>query len=132
MPRAGPDAVRHTIIVAALAFTGCMRHGVPADRSIEATFPQAPPARSLPPQLRIVTCNVHGEPGHVIARALRADRALRSADVIVLQEVHRHEPAADRCSGACALGRELGFHAVYAPGHDNGHGSDGVAIVSRA
>ncbi|MBV8756992.1 MAG: endonuclease/exonuclease/phosphatase family protein, partial [Deltaproteobacteria bacterium] len=36
------------------------------------------------------------------------------------------------CSTACAVARELGFYAVYAPGHANGNGDDGVAIVSRA
>lgn len=116
----------------ALASTGCLQRALPLDHGIEATFPVRPASASLPRQLRVVTFNVHGEPGARIADALRTDRALRDADLIVMEEVHRDDRTGDWCSGACALARSLGFHAVFAPGHDNGHGSDGVAIVSRA
>ncbi len=119
-------------LAAVTAAPGCLKRGLPLDTGIEATFPARAATRALPDQLRVVTFNVHGQPGHVIAEALRSDRALRDADLIVLEEVHRDDRAGDWCSGACRLAQELGFHAVFAPGHDNGKGSDGVAIVSRA
>jgi endonuclease/exonuclease/phosphatase family metal-dependent hydrolase len=126
------------VTVSAFSATGCLQRALPLDRGIEATFPTqpaptAPTAAATPPsQLRVVTFNVHGEPGDRIADALRSDRALRDADLIMLEEVHRDDRAGDWCSGACRLARELGFYAVFAPGHDNGRGSDGVAILSRA
>jgi len=116
----------------ALAAPGCLQRAMPLDRGIEATFPARPAAQALPRELRVMTFNVHGEPGDVIAGALRSDRALRDADLIMLEEVHRDDRTGDWCSGACRLARQLGFHAVFAPGHDNGRGSDGVAILSRA
>ncbi|MCX5744685.1 MAG: endonuclease/exonuclease/phosphatase family protein, partial [Proteobacteria bacterium] len=79
--------------------------------------------------LEVVTFNVHGRTGDVVARALRDDPHLRDADVIILEEVHR--VGASGCSAACELARALGFHAVYAPGHVQDDGTDGVAIVSR-
>jgi endonuclease/exonuclease/phosphatase family metal-dependent hydrolase len=119
----------------ALATTGCLQRGLPLDSGVESTFPTraaaAAAAKASPGELRVVTFNVHGEPGDVIADALRSDRALREADIIVLEEVHRDDHDGDWCSGACRLAQQLGFHAVFAPGHDNGRGSDGVAIVSR-
>jgi endonuclease/exonuclease/phosphatase family metal-dependent hydrolase len=128
-----PSAAALALVAAALAATtGCMKRGLPLDRGIESTFPARAAAPSLPDRLRVVTFNVHGEPGDVIAGALRSDRALRDADLIVLEEVHRADRTGEWCSGACRLAQELGFHAVFAPGHDNGEGSDGVAIVSRA
>lgn len=117
-------------LVAALA--GCFQNGIPKDRSIEATFPAQPALQTMPRELRVVTFNVHGEPADVVARAIKRDRALRHADVIFLQEVHRIEtPNAPACSTACGVGKELGFHAVYAPGHAIPEGSHGVAILSR-
>ena len=121
-----------SVTVLALAAAGCMQRALPLDRGIEATFPARAASAPLPSQLRVVTFNVHGEPGDVIADALRTDRALRDADLIVLEEVHRADRSGDWCSGACQLAHQLGFHSVFAPGHDNGKGSDGVAILSRA
>ena len=130
--RPSAAALALTVAAAAAATAGCLKRGLPLDRGIESTFPARAAAPSLPDRLRVVTFNVHGEPGDVIADALRSDRSLRGADLIVLEEVHRADRAGDWCSGACRLAQELGFHAVFAPGHDNGEGSDGVAIVSRA
>jgi endonuclease/exonuclease/phosphatase family metal-dependent hydrolase len=120
------------VLTLAAAAAGCVKRGLPLDHGVEATFPARAAAPALPGQLRVVTFNVHGEPGDVIAGALRSDRALRDADLLVLEEVHRDDRSGDWCSGACRLAQQLGFHAVFAPGHDNGHGSDGVAIISRA
>lgn len=106
---------------------GCMHHAIPADRSVELT---AGPTATLPRHaLRVVELNTHGQPGHVLAEAFRSDAALRDADVIVLEEAHR---IGERCSAACVLATELGYHAAYAPGHVQDDGTDGVAVLSRA
>ena len=115
-------------LILVLAITGCLGHGIPADRAIEATFPKPAARAPLPRAFRVVTFNLHGVPGDVVAHALRTDRALRDADLIVLEEVHGE----DGCSVACVVARELGFHAVFAPEFVNENGTDGVAIVSRA
>lgn len=120
------------LAVAALALAACASNTFPNDTSIETTFPKQPLVTELPRDLRVVTFNVHMEPGHKIARALRSDPALRAADVILLQEVERDERRPTMCSGACELGKELGYHVVYAPGHGVKEGSHGVAILSRA
>jgi len=112
----------------ALVLAACM-HGTPKDLNVETTFPVVAKARELPRQLRVVTFNLHMEPGAKIERGMLADPALRDADLIVFEEVHRDGLG---CSAACAIARDLGFSAVYAPGHANGDGDDGVAIVSRA
>lgn len=114
-------------------FAGCLRRGMPVDTSIERTTATAGAAAESHSALRVVTFNVHGEPADVVARAIRDDPALRRADAIMLQEVHRVE-AKDQawCSTACGVAKELGFHAVFAPGHAIPEGSHGVAIISRA
>jgi endonuclease/exonuclease/phosphatase family metal-dependent hydrolase len=132
MSAMGPSAAVLALAALSLSAAGCLQRGLPLDRGIESTFPARAAAPALPDRLRVVTFNVHGQTGDVVARAVRADRALRDADLIVLQEVHRDDRLGDWCSGACRVARELGFHAVFAPGHDDGTGSDGVAILSRA
>ncbi len=117
--------IRHAAVAILLA--GCFNHQTPRDRTIEATASAA--STVLPASLKIATFNLHMEPGAKIIRGLRSDPALRDADVFILEEVHRIDGT---CSTACVIARELGFHAVYAPGHVNGDGTDGVAIVSRA
>lgn len=116
------------IVGIALVLAACM-HGIPKDTAVETTFPVTARAPELPRQLRVVTFNLHMEPATKILRGLLADPALRDADLVLFQEVHRDGLG---CSAACAIARELGFYAVYAPGHANGNGDDGVAIVSRA
>jgi len=106
---------------------GCFMHGTPTDKAVESTFPTAAPAAVHDP-LHVVTFNTHMITGDKIAKAILADKALRDADLITLEEVHREGPG---CSGACIVARELGMYAVYAPGHVNGKGTDGVAILSR-
>jgi endonuclease/exonuclease/phosphatase family metal-dependent hydrolase len=117
--------------VIVLLLAACSNHGIPKDKSIEATFPKQPPVTSLPRELRVMTFNIHMEPGKKIARAILEDPALRRADVIFLQEVERDDRKPEPCSAACELGRELGYHVVYAPGHAIKKGSHGVAILSR-
>lgn len=125
--------MRHPALAVLLTFVAsCMVRASPADRSVERTLPVTTSHAALPRQLRVVTFNVHREAPDVVIRGIRADRTLLDADVIILEEVHRVEPSADPCSAACALGKELRMHAYYAPGHVQGDGTDGVAILSRA
>ena len=115
-----------------LALVACSKRLPPKDPSLETTYPKTTAVASLPQQLRVVTCNVHFETASNVIRGIREDRELRDADLIIMQEVARDESVPDYCSAACALGKELGYHAIYAPGHAQGNGSHGVAIVSRA
>jgi endonuclease/exonuclease/phosphatase family metal-dependent hydrolase len=126
---AGLDDMLRTLCVGTLLVLAACMHAIPKDRSVETTFPTTAKAAELPRQLRVVTFNLHMEPGDTIERGLLADPALRDADLILFEEVHRDGTA---CSAACVVARDLGFYAVYAPGHVNGDGDDGVAIVSRA
>jgi endonuclease/exonuclease/phosphatase family metal-dependent hydrolase len=107
----------------------CMQHANPTDPSLESTFPKSPAAETLPRQLRVVELNVHMVDGATIVRGIDKDPALRGADLIMLEEVHRDDHL---CSGACELGKHLGFYSVYAPGHVHGDGTDGVALLSRS
>lgn len=127
------------LLAAAVVVTAACNRAAPTDRSIETTFPTKAPA---PPagNLRVVTFNVHRETTERVMHGLLNDPALADADVFVLQEVHRVEYAktpddrgvpAPTCSPACWLGKQLGYYAIYAPGHVQGDGTDGVAIVSR-
>jgi endonuclease/exonuclease/phosphatase family metal-dependent hydrolase len=124
-------ARRHAAVLF-LVLAACSKNGIPTDKSIESTFPRQSQVDGLARQLRVATFNVHMEPGEKIARALQSDPALRAADVIFLQEVERDERVRGACTGACAIGKALGFHVVYAPGHSVENGSHGVAILSRA
>jgi endonuclease/exonuclease/phosphatase family metal-dependent hydrolase len=69
------------------------------------------------------------EPGAKIAAAIAKDPSLRDADVITMEEVHRSGLG---CSGACDVGKRLGYYVAYAPGHAAKDGDDGVAILSKA
>lgn len=113
--------------LAPLVLVACANHGLPADLHVEAVFPDH--GRALAKPMRVVELNVEMKPGPEVLGAIRADRNLASADVIVLEEVHRPHLG---CSAACVVGRALGMYQIYAPGHANGDGDDGVAILSRA
>jgi endonuclease/exonuclease/phosphatase family metal-dependent hydrolase len=118
--------MRHAA-AAAVLLAACA-HSPPHDRSIEATSSPRASGAPLPRALRVVTFNLHGEPGSTIARALQADPELRAADLIILEEVHGHHG----CSSACEIAGAFGYHAVFAPEFADRDGTDGVAIVSRA
>lgn len=118
------------VVLAVVA--GCAQRGLPKDMWIEATFPRTATVAQLPRQLRVMTFNVHMEPGAKIARAMRSDPDLMAADIIFLEEVERDEHRPELCSGACELGKALGYHVMFAPGHAQGKGSHGVAVLSRA
>jgi endonuclease/exonuclease/phosphatase family metal-dependent hydrolase len=119
---------RALVVVVTLTSAACLNHALPATRAIETTFPSGASVAPLPLQFKVVTFNVHGQPGEIVAHALETDRALRDADLIVLEEVHGE----GTCGAACVVARKLGFHAVYVPEFDDRGGTDGVAIVSRA
>lgn len=124
--------MRFALAVCLLA-SACMVRARPPDTSIETTFPAgAPVAPSLPRALRVVTFNVHRETPANVLKGVLSDPKLAQADLIILEEVHRLEPVTDPCSAACYLGKRLGYYTLYAPGHMQGDGSDGVAILSRA
>jgi endonuclease/exonuclease/phosphatase (EEP) superfamily protein YafD len=122
-------STRLCLLAAVVAATGCMNHAIPADKTIETTVPAVPREVSLPRDFRVVAFNVHMEPGAHITKAFAADKQLRDADLIMMEEVHRVD---GQCSGGCELGKALGDYALFAPGHVNGDGTDGVAIVSKA
>lgn len=127
-----------------LVLVGCSNRLPPKHPAVENTFPTTPTVRSLPEKLRVVTLNTHFETASNVIRGIRSDRELRDADLIIMQEVARDESNQSNagdvkqsddtpwCSAACALGRDLGYYAAYAPGHAQDPGSHGVAIVSRA
>lgn len=119
---------RHAVLLA-LGLLACSNRASPTDKSIEETFPKAPLAERSG-DLRVVTFNVHRETTDNVLKGILGDRAINQADVYVLEEVHRVEPG-PKCSPACSLGQQLGYYALYAPGHMQGDGSDGIAIVSR-
>ncbi|MEO8700380.1 MAG: endonuclease/exonuclease/phosphatase family protein [Kofleriaceae bacterium] len=122
---------RHAVLLICAA--ACANRAVPKDISIEATYPHAVPyIASLPTQLRVATFNVHREAAGTVIDGVTRDPALANADLILLQEVHRDERIPAACSAACALGKRLGYYTIYAPGHAQDTGSDGVAILSRA
>ena len=121
--------MRRLALVVALALGACANNSLPANRAIETTFPTTLPVAELPARLQVVTFNVHMEPGDKIAKAIASDRAIKDADVIVMQEVHR---SVFGCSGACEVGKRLGYYTIYAPGHASGHSDYGVAILSKA
>lgn len=116
------------LLALAAALAGCMHHGIPADRSVE-TYAADRAIAAPTAHLAVVTYNVQRRPGSEVAAAILRDPAIRNADVIFLEEVHRVDDAP--CSGACEVGRVLGYHVAYAPGHTQDRGTDGVAILSR-
>lgn len=107
---------------------GCMNHGLPIDAHVEAVFPAHANAEVLPRPLRVVELNAHMERGEKLVDAIEHDPALRDADVIILEEIHRSNLG---CSAACVVGKARGFYEVYAPGAAAGDGDDGIAILSR-
>ncbi len=113
------------------AFAGCSfgLQGIPKNHAIESTFPAKSTSAELPKQLKVVTFNVHKEPASVIMRGIQGDRALRDADLLIMEEVPRRD---DTCSAACGVAKAMGFYTVYAPAH-HAEGKDiGVAILSKA
>lgn len=120
--------MRRAALALAVAVTGCaaLNHAPPRDPSPELHL--APATAVAPPRaLRVVTYNVHGEPGAAIAQAIAGAPELAGADLILLQEVAAH----GACSAACEAGARLGLASIYAPGHQQDGGTSGVAILSR-
>lgn len=127
----GLTSMRRLTVVFAVALAGCSfaLQATPKNVAIESTFPEKATAAELPAQLKVATFNIHKEPGDKIVKAMAADRELRDADLILLQEVPRWDAS---CSGACAMGKLLGMYTLYAPGHHVDGRDLGVAILSKA
>ncbi|HEY5925527.1 MAG TPA: hypothetical protein VIV11_27770, partial [Kofleriaceae bacterium] len=123
--------MRRTVAVLAVALAACSFNlqKNPKDLSIESTFLKQATVTELPGQFKFATFNIHKEPGDKVAKAILADRELREVDLFVMQEVPRW---GDTCSAACDLGKRLGMHALYAPGHIEGDKDMGIAILSKA
>jgi len=122
--------MRRPFLVAVVVLSGCWKlQGIPTNHQLEATFPAKAPASELPAQFKVATFNIHMEPGHEIAKALVADRALRDIDLLMLEEVPRENGST--CSSACAIGRALGMYSVFAPAHTKHDDDFGVAVLSR-
>jgi endonuclease/exonuclease/phosphatase family metal-dependent hydrolase len=85
-------------------------------------------ARDPGAPLRVVTFNVHyGADVPALVRAVRENRRLHAADVLLLQEIEQH-PGDDR---PAALAGALGLSVVYAAARPAGNGTHGLAILSR-
>jgi endonuclease/exonuclease/phosphatase family metal-dependent hydrolase len=123
--------MRRLTVVFAVALAGCSFNlqQLPKNTAIESTFPAKAAIAELPAQFKVATFNIHKEPGDKIVNAMLADRALRDADLILLQEVPRWD---ESCSGACTMGKLLGMYTLYAPGHHVDGRDLGVAILSKA
>ncbi len=132
--------MRHRLaVVVALAVGACANNTLPVNRGIESTFPASTLTSStvagteLPHRFKVVTFNIHMEPGDAVAKAIATDSALNDADVIIMQEVPRSVLGVSAsCSAACDVGKRLGYYALYAPGHQRGKRDFGIAILSKA
>jgi len=94
------------------------------------TIPSSTSQTELPDRFKVVTFNVHMEKADVIVKGIQGDRALRDADLLMLEEVPREH--GETCSAACGAAKQLGYHALYAAGHIDGKRDIGVAILSKA
>lgn len=104
---------------------------LPADdpESLPCEVAVREPAAKAPGEpIRVVTFNVHfGADVASLARAVRQNPRLRTADVLLLQEIESH-PGARR---PALLAEALGLNVVYAPARGEGEGTHGLAILSR-
>ncbi len=92
----------------------------------------APPVASRPAILRVVSFNVHhGNDIPGLARSIRTNAELCTADVFLLQEIESF-PAEGK-SRARRLAEALGLNYVYAPARlkEAGDGTHGLAVLSR-
>jgi endonuclease/exonuclease/phosphatase family metal-dependent hydrolase len=107
--------------------------GVPVEVANDFAPPPAPgavtPARAA---LRVVSFNVHrGDELRRLAREILDSRALRDADLFLLQEIESHPDEGG--SRARSLARMLELNHVYAAARPAGDGgaTHGLAILSR-
>ena len=73
--------MRFRLALLATLLAACS-HPVARDTTIEATFPADARATPLPRDFRVVTFNLHGDDGAIVARAFLTDPALRAADLM--------------------------------------------------
>ncbi len=90
-----------------------------------------PPAPGVPgATLRVVSFNVERGPDvDAIARAILAHPELARFDILMIQEIDRYP--SEGSSRAARLAAALGVGHVYAPGHLEGSGDAGLAILTR-
>jgi endonuclease/exonuclease/phosphatase family metal-dependent hydrolase len=120
--------LRYPISVAALVLVGACAHlnrSAPLDARL-VLGDEAHESRGARGSLRIATYNVHGESAENIFRAIRGNPPIGRADVLFLQEIEIDSENTPR-----RLAELLGRSYAYAPGYRVGHGSHGVAIISR-
>ncbi|MDB4939872.1 MAG: hypothetical protein JWO40_297 [Candidatus Doudnabacteria bacterium] len=85
--------------------------------------------------IRVATFNVfYGDNPHKIGQAIRANKNLADADIILLQEVEAHSDEIKE--RATIIAEELGLSCIYAPARASGketklNGTHGLAILSR-
>ena len=107
-------AIRVAAVAAAIVLAGCLNHQTPRDRTLEHITPLESSAAPLPAALKIVTFNLHIEPGAKIIRGLRSDPALRDGEPILeMDRVDR-----DRRGVARELDRRGHRDAAAAVDHD--------------
>lgn len=89
-----------------------------------------PAALPAPSTLRVATWNVHfGEATETLAANLQASPVLRTADVLLIQEVEAYPGEAG--SRTQRIAEQLGMTWFYAPARVEGTGTHGIAILSR-
>jgi endonuclease/exonuclease/phosphatase family metal-dependent hydrolase len=82
------------------------------------------------PHVRLVTFNVHyGKNPSAIVNALRGNKNLKSADIILIQEIEYHET--EKVPRAEVVAQMLDMHYVYAPARSFTKGTHGLAILSH-
>jgi endonuclease/exonuclease/phosphatase family metal-dependent hydrolase len=84
------------------------------------------------PHIRVMTFNVHfGEDTAAISKAINENENLRSADIILLQEVEHHE--IEKIPRAQLIAEKLDMHFAYAPARNlyRKAGTHGLATLSR-
>jgi endonuclease/exonuclease/phosphatase family metal-dependent hydrolase len=84
------------------------------------------------PHIRLVTFNVHfGKNTSAIVKALKENKNLSSADVILMQEIESYR--SEKIPRAQSIADKLGMHYVYAPARSikNNHDTHGLATLSR-
>ncbi len=88
------------------------------------------PAALAAPSLRVATWNVHfGKDTETLAANVQASPVLRSADVLLLQEIEAYPE--ETGSRTRQIAERLGMTWFYAPARVEWNGTHGIAILSR-
>ncbi len=115
------------IVVAPVA---CGRLNHPAPANTTAISRSRPSLQKDARVVRVATYNVHMESAKAIQEAIQKNTQLRTADILLLQEIEAHEGEGTSRAEQVAKALEMSF--AYAPGYGlRSGGSHGVAILSR-